>query len=70
VSFEPNLRIRREQPRLIGNILAMIACVIYAGIFIAWGFMQGPAPQPEAPGVDIVNTLPPCDHTTVPPDNC
>lgn len=70
MSYEPNLRIRRKQPRLLGNILAMAICVIWAGTFVAWGLMPGPGHQPEAPGVDVVNTLPPCDPTVIPPDNC
>lgn len=70
MTYEPTLRLRRRQPRILGNVLAITICLVWTATILAWGLMPGPAPQPEAPGVDIVKTLPPCDPTTVLPDNC
>ncbi len=65
MTYEPHLRLRRRQPRILGNVLAICVCLIWTVTCLAWGLMPGPAPEPEAPGVDVVNTAKPCDPTDI-----
>lgn len=67
MSYEPTLRLRRRQPRFLGNMLAIAICVIWAAVFVAWGVMPGPS-EPDV-GVTIPPSAPPCDRTVL-PDNC
>jgi hypothetical protein len=69
MSYEPTLRLRRRQPHLLGNLMAIAICLIWVFSICAWGLMPGPTkPQPTV-------TVPPrtalCPDPTVLSDpNC
>lgn len=66
MTHEPALRLRRGQPRILGNLMAIAICVIWAITFVAWGLMPGPV-KPDV-GVNIPPET--CTTTTALSDNC
>ncbi len=68
MEYEPTLRLRRRQPRLLGNVLAIAIIAVWAFTFVAWGVMPGPT-EPDV-GVTIPPHVRPCDATVPPDPNC
>lgn len=69
MTYEPALRLRKGQPRIIGNLMAIAICAIWVVTFLAWGFMPGPT-EPRI-GVDVPRPVHLCPDPTVLSDpNC
>jgi hypothetical protein len=64
MSYEPDLRIRRRRPHLLGNLMAILICMIWAFSFLAWGLTPGPSPDPR-PSVTTPPPLVLCPDPTV-----
>lgn len=68
MDYEPTLRLRRRQPRILGNVLATMLCMVWVFAFLAWGFMPGPT---EArPTVTVPQTVMCPDPTVLSDPNC
>jgi len=60
---EPTLRLRRRQPRIIANLVAIAICLIWTITFLAWGLMPGPT-EPR-PSVTVPPQTSACPDPTV-----
>lgn len=63
MNHPPNLRLRRRQPRLLGNLLASAACAVWVGAFVAWGLMPGPT-EPDT-SVDVPSEIVLCPNPPI-----
>jgi len=45
MTYEPSLRVRREQPHLVANLLAAAIIAVWALVFVLWE--PGPADHPS-----------------------